>query len=159
MIGPLQAIALLVRLFAIWMLIHLMDAFVRQVTALSGNDGFSIGYVLVTVFVFFFTFNLYRSPLWVARLLLRDLDIGKIDPQPMSPQGWFPVGRCLLGLWFVGNGLPEVVSTLLLMLNVSKDTNGIPHLLGAIFTCVCGGILLMGWPKMKGTLSTVQKHN
>src|ERR1700693_5373232 len=117
MIGPLQAIALLVRLFAIAMLVHLMDVFVHQVSSLSGNDGISVGWVLLTMFVFYAAFNMYNSPLWVARLLLRNLDIGKTNHQPAVPQEWFPVGRCLLGLWFLGSKLPELVATVMLALN------------------------------------------
>jgi len=141
--------AVLVRLFAIWLLVRCIDAFVNGVRLLSeGQSDSFISFGLLTVLAFFFLFQIYSSPLSVARLLVRN--IGQIDNPTVhtSPEEWFKVGKCLLGLWFLGTALPDIGATIMPWVSGAKDPSLLEHLISPGLTSFIGVILLAGWPSM-----------
>ena len=147
----LQFLAVLVRIFALWGLIMMLDALARRLEvqiSLQDLDFFSISNIWLTAVVFFIAYNAYRFPLRIARVLLRDGEAIKSSQEPMNPLVFFPVGRCLVGLWFLNNNLSLIFSSYTL-LHGNQSANAMTSLVGASVTSICGAVLVAGWPRAR----------
>jgi hypothetical protein len=113
--SPHQALALGVRLFAIWFAL----VTVREVLAFLGtwrswDDSqallFLIGGSIVTLGI---VFVLWRFPKSIAQgLLPTSVDV---PTQTSSYQTWFTLGTALIGLWFVASAIAPMLRNLSVM--------------------------------------------
>jgi hypothetical protein len=108
-VTPLQTIAVVVRLFAIWLTIYVARAappFYREVVRLedSAAAGVTIGIaILLVLFILF----LWFFPRTVARVLLDERVLAPAEVS--SPDTWFAVGCALLGLWLIIPSLGSLI--------------------------------------------------
>ncbi len=147
----LHFLAVLTRLSAIWGLIMMIDALARRLEvqiSLQDPSFFSISEIWFTALVFFIAYNAYRFPLRIARTLLRDGDAIPSAQEPMNPLVFFPVGRCLVGLWFLINNLPLVFSNYTLV-HGPHGADAMTSMVGAAVTSFCGAVLVAGWPRAR----------
>ena len=124
--SPTQAVALAVRLFAIWLAIYwarwvpYLYAQVRD----SENVVESAGDIVSMVLALFFVLFLWFFPRTVARTLLP-----KNDPTPIttaSPATWFAVGCALLGLWVLSEAIPGVLRNVYVLIYAQRNGASAP---------------------------------
>ena len=112
---PHQALALGVRLFAIWCGLAIVREVVAFMTSWQPQDG-SGGLVVVagaTVLSGIFLLLLWFFPRAIARgLLPHSTDA---PTQAPSYQMWFTLGTALLGLWFVASAITPILRNLSVM--------------------------------------------
>jgi hypothetical protein len=141
---PYQATLLVLKLFSLWLLAGMGGLFVRAVAGASDNH--TVGEFIATFGpAIALPLGLYIYPKPFARILLRGID--STPHSSASPELWFTFGRSLLGLWFVGSALPEIVLDSLLLVRGPTDPNTVPHLISFLFKSACGSILLAGLPR------------
>jgi hypothetical protein len=106
--SPIQAVALGVRLFAIWLAIVVlrwMPYLYKDVRRFDDETATVIGVVSVILIALFLVF-LWFFPRAVALRLLPGREIPPINNVP--PEMWFAVGCALLGLWVLTNAIPAL---------------------------------------------------
>ena len=113
--SPQQIVAVMARLFAIWIVIHLpgqayeilfpstRDA--DQSTRLFALGGFALE-ILASLALWFF-------PLTIARKLLRSSSDER--PPPSSSDLWLGMGCALIGLWLLATSLPALVINIFIL--------------------------------------------
>ena len=118
--SPHQAIAVAVRLFAVWLFISVITGFLalysqgepfasRSLPFAAAASGIT-GLVALALWLF---------PQSVARRLLRPSDAAA--GRPASPDTWLAVGCALIGLFVLSSALPATFRDLLI-LDISRDT-------------------------------------
>jgi len=127
---PKQAVALGVRLFAIWVFITLITRVPGNVALLQKWGGDVLGviiFVSASAILLVVCVVLWLFPVGVAGKLLPDAD--NPPAQPSSADEWFSVGCRLLGLWTVVDTLPSLFFYYLPVGIVSKhpDMAGVWH--------------------------------
>jgi hypothetical protein len=150
-VAVVQTIALLIRLFAIWLLVFDADIVIQGLTRMTRVQDSYFGFVALSIFIFSFLIYMYRFPVSIAQLLLRNIsEPNSPGPGVTSSEEWFRVGQCLLGLWFIGSSFPQLIATLLLRGNYqASEANALWYLLSAGITSLLGAMLLAGWPKAR----------
>jgi len=112
---PHQALALAVRLFAIWFgLIIARDVLAFFISWRPQDDpqmlpiviGGSLISAVVLVVLWFF-------PRSIARGLLPGS--GEVPTQPSSQETWFTLGTLLIGLWVVASAIPRILRNVTVM--------------------------------------------
>jgi hypothetical protein len=112
---PHQALALGVRLFAVWYALVLVRELVAFATSWRPLDDFSalvlviVGLVLSAVLLLV----LWFFPNSIARGLLPQ--VTEAPTQPSSYQMWFTLGTALIGLWFVASAITPILRNLSVM--------------------------------------------
>ena len=119
--SPHQAVALMVRLFAIWLAIFIArsaPSFVREASRTNDSMvtaaifGTTILAVLVIIVLWFF-------PKTIARGLLDST--ASSTPTPSTPDTWFAVGCALIGLWLFAPALASLIYNLWGMFIAQRD--------------------------------------
>jgi hypothetical protein len=147
--SPIQAVALGVRLFAIWLAIYMarwMPYLYKDLrrfddeTATAIAVAMSVLIILIVVFLWFF-------PRTVALRLLP----GRETPPTtsVSPDMWFAVGCALLGLWVLTNAIPALVQNTFLLFYAQRNQMSRPEgwdaaILYYLVELVIGVWLLLG---------------
>lgn len=107
--SPQQIVAVVARLLAVWIVIHLPGQ-VSEIVYLGGHDtdrsmrAFAVGGFAVELFV---SLALWFFPLTIARKLLRSSSEER--PPPSSSDVWLGMGCALIGLWLLATSLPALV--------------------------------------------------
>jgi hypothetical protein len=107
--SPQQIVAVVARLLAVWIVIHLPGQ-VSEIVYLGGHDAdrsmraFAVGGFAVELFV---SLALWFFPLTIARKLLRASSEER--PPPSSSDIWLGMGCALIGLWLLATSLPALV--------------------------------------------------
>lgn len=112
---PHQALALGVRLFAVWYALVLVRELVVFLTSWRPRDDFS-ALVLVIVGIALsvgFLVLLWRFPKSIARGLLPEAT--GAPTQSSSYELWFTLGTALIGLWFVASSITPILRNLSVM--------------------------------------------
>jgi hypothetical protein len=112
---PHQALALGVRLFAVWYALVLVRELVVFLTSWRPRDDFS-ALVLVIVGIALsvgFLVLLWRFPKSIARGLLPEAT--EAPTQSSSYELWFTLGTALIGLWFVASSITPILRNLSVM--------------------------------------------
>ena len=113
--SPQQTIAVLVRLFAIWLAIYfarMLPAFYHQMV-LTLDSNAAIIAVAVAAFITAAILFLWFFPRTIAGSLLGSP--GPIAADPVSPDTWFAVGCALIGLWLLVPALAGLLYDLSLL--------------------------------------------
>jgi len=112
---PHQALALGVRLFAIWCGLAIVREVVAFMTSWQPQDGTGGLAVVVgaTVLSAIFVLLLWFFPNSIARGLLPQP--ADAPTQSLSYQMWFTLGTALLGLWFVASSITPILRNLSVM--------------------------------------------
>jgi hypothetical protein len=110
-----QALALGIRLFAIWCALVIVREIVAFLVAYRPHDDTSsivlvMGGVVVSLVVLL---CLWQFPKSIARGLLPDST--EVPTQSSSYQMWFTVGTALIGLWFIASAIAPILRNLALM--------------------------------------------
>lgn len=107
--SPQQIVAVVARLLAVWIVIHLPGQ-VSEIVYLGGHDAdrsmraFAVGGFAVELFV---CLAIWFFPLTIARKLLRSSSEER--PPPSSSDVWLGMGCALIGLWLLATSLPALV--------------------------------------------------
>ena len=107
---PHQTLAVVVRLFAIWLAIFVVRAgpsFYRD-TALLRDSAASAAAIAIAAVLILFVLFLWFFPRTVARALLNEHNVTP-SAEPASPDTWFAVGCALLGLWLMVPSLGSLI--------------------------------------------------
>ena len=112
---PHQALALGVRLFAIWCALAIVREVVAFMTSWRPQDDSSAVVVVLagSVLSVIFLLILWFFPKSIARGLLPDST--DAPTQTLSYQMWFTLGTALLGLWFVASSITPILRNLSVM--------------------------------------------
>ena len=126
--SPQQIVALMARLLAIWIVIHLpgqayeiMFPSTRDVD--PGMRVFAVGGFALEIVV---SLALWFFPLTIARKLLRSPSDAR--PPPSSSDVWLGMGCALIGLWLLATSLPALVIDAFVFaaaVNASGDTSAL----------------------------------
>lgn len=112
---PLQALAVAVRLFSVWLAVSVgreTFAFYVSGIARASNDGGLIA-IFSVLLVAGVAVALWFFPKTVARRLFSP---SEGEPgSPASPETWLAVGCTLIGVWLLASALPAFVRRLLLI--------------------------------------------
>jgi hypothetical protein len=126
--SPHQAIAVAVRLFAIWLAIYAArtaPSFYRE-SVRTDDPNAGIAVLVVAALVIVFVLFLWFFPRTVARGLLDTSSLVSAS-EPASPDTWFAVGCALIGLWLIVPALASVIYRLSLLFmaqrNLEVDTS------------------------------------
>src|SRR5512132_3348108 len=110
--SPQQTIAVLVRLFAIWLAIYfarMLPAFYIQMVE-TGDSNATVIAVVVAVLIVVALLILWFFPRTIGGALL-----GSTPPlvtESASPDTWFAIGCALIGLWLIIPGLAGLLYNL-----------------------------------------------
>jgi hypothetical protein len=142
--SPHQAIAVAVRLFAVWLLIYLIPGVVGfYVQYEKHDDPYKLAIaVAVTVVAAVIVLALWLFPQTIARRLLTPSST--VSGAPASPDMWLAMGCALIGLWMFASSLPALISNALILhfaQDAYQDTSQIKHTLLYDF----GRTLIAGW--------------
>jgi hypothetical protein len=125
---PHQALAVAVRLFAIWLaVVVLREVIGGYITGRERNDAYILPIVAIVGFVsLVFVSILWFFPKTIARGLLPAA--GDAPVKPSTPEVWFAIGSSLIGLWLVASAVPGVLRNLYVMYmfrSESVETSGL----------------------------------
>lgn len=120
---------------------------------MSVHGGTMLGFTVYSIVMLGTAAMLYRFPLLFANWLLRGTTNART--QTAEPQEWYGVGCKLLGLWFIGNNVPSIASTLISLEHNSTSAIAVPllHLLSEAFGTLWGIVLLIGWRRISAMLT------
>ena len=112
---PHQALALGVRLFAIWCALAILREVVAFITSSRPQDDSHALVIVMGVSVLsaIFLLILWFFPKSIARGLLPDST--DAPTQTLSYQMWFTLGTALLGLWFAASAITPILRNLSVM--------------------------------------------
>jgi hypothetical protein len=119
---PHQVIAVVVRLFAIWVVIYVArtaPAFYHQLTSVN-DTGAVITTVVISVVTILLVLLLWFFPRTVARSLLDAKVVAR--EEPASADTWFAVGCALIGLWLIVPALSSVIYKLSVLYLAQRDS-------------------------------------
>jgi hypothetical protein len=147
--SPIQAVALGVRLFAIWLAIDMLrwiPYLYKDLRRFDNETVTAIGFatsvliILLVVFLWFF-------PRTVALRLLPGRETQPITD--VSPDRWFAVGCALLGLWVLTNAIPALVQNTYVLFYTQRNQMSRPEgwdaaILHYLVELVIGVWLLLG---------------
>jgi hypothetical protein len=124
--SPTQAVALAVRLFAVWLAIYwaLWVPYLYGLVRDSENVAESAGAIGVLVLAILFVLFLWFFPRTVARTLLPEHDSTPITTA--SPAAWFAVGCALLGLWVLTEALPGLARNVYVLIYAQRNGASAP---------------------------------
>jgi hypothetical protein len=112
---PHQALALAVRLFAVWYALVITREFVAFFASWRPQDdpqtvalviGASVFSALILAVLWFFPRSIARGLLPLS---------SDAPAQPSSQEAWFTLGTTLLGLWIVASAIPAILRNLTVM--------------------------------------------
>jgi hypothetical protein len=109
--SPHQAIAVALRLFAVWLAIYVArDMMALYLEGNKQHDPHSL-WIAITMLVLAaaFVLVLWFFPRSIARTLL-STNVPDA-PQPSPPDLWLAMGCALIGLWLLTSALPALVHT------------------------------------------------
>jgi len=114
-VTPHQALALGVRLFAIWCALAIVREVVAFITSWRPQDDSNALVVVIggSVLSAIFLLILWFFPKSIARGLLPHS--ADAPTQTLSYQMWFTLGTALLGLWFVASAITPILRNLSVM--------------------------------------------
>jgi hypothetical protein len=118
---PHQTLAVVVRLFAIWLAIYIAraaPAFYREAARYRDTPG-TVGAVLIAIAALALVIFLWFFPRTVALKLLDERNLA--PTQSASPDTWFAVGCGLLGLWLIVPALANLTWTLSVVYLAQRD--------------------------------------
>jgi hypothetical protein len=103
--SPHQAVAVAVRLFAVWLATYLIRTTPFYVVGLGGHDnsGLIFASAIVTALGFVIAAALWFFPLTIARKILPIAAAAPAPPQP--PDIWLSMGCSLIGLWMLATSV------------------------------------------------------
>ena len=112
---PHQALALGVRLFAVWYALILVRELVAFLTSRHPLDDFSVLVLIIAGLVLSggLLLVLWFFPKSIARGLLPEAN--GTSAQSSSYEMWFTVGTALIGLWFVASAIIPILRNLSVM--------------------------------------------
>ncbi len=112
---PHQALALGVRLFAVWFALVTVRELVAFLTSWRPpDDSHALGVVLGgSLIALVILLILWFFPKSIARGLLPQSS--DVPTQPSSYQAWFTLGIALIGLWFVASAVAPILRNLSVM--------------------------------------------
>ena len=119
--SPHQAVAVAVRLFAVWLVIYLIPGvvgFYAQYEKQNDPHRLVIA-VAVSLVAAALVLALWFFPLTIARRLLTSSSAAPAPPA--SPDMWLAMGCALIGLWLFGTNLPALIYNALI-LHFTADT-------------------------------------
>jgi hypothetical protein len=108
-LSPQQTIAVVVRLFAIWLAIYfarMLPAFYSQMALLEDTNATVIA-VAITALITAFILLIWFFPHTIARALLGSS--APMATESASPDTWFAVGCALIGLWLIMPALSSLL--------------------------------------------------
>jgi hypothetical protein len=120
-VSPHQAVAVAVRLFAVWLATYLLRTTPFYVFGFGGheNSGLVLASVIVTALGFVITAALWFFPLTIARKIL---PIGAAAPAPAQPPDiWLSMGCSLIGLWMLASSLSGLLQNGLALYYVDRS--------------------------------------
>ncbi len=112
---PHQALALAVRLFAVWYALVIARELVAFFVSWRPQDDLQTVAIVIgaSVFSAFILVILWFFPRSIARGLL---PLSSDTPaQPSSQEMWFTLGTTLIGLWVVASAIPPILRNLTVM--------------------------------------------
>lgn len=118
---PHQTIAVVVRLFAIWLAVYaarMIPAFYRE---LGGTEDATARLVaiVVAILIALGILFLWMFPRSIARVLL---DSSPLTPtEPVSADTWLAIGCALLGVWLIVPALASIVYNLTALYLAQRD--------------------------------------
>jgi hypothetical protein len=126
--SPQQIVAVMARLLAVWLVIHLPGQAYEIVFTSSPNADTSMRVFAVVGFVveLLVCLGLWLFPLLVARNLLRSSSEER--PPPSSSDAWLGMGCALIGLWLLATSLPALVIDVFVLgsaINASGDISSL----------------------------------
>ena len=119
--SPHQTIAVVVRLFAIWLVIYVArtaPAFYREAVRLDDPNA-SVVAIAIAVLVTLFVLFLWFFPRTVARNLLDPKSL--TTTEPVSPDTWLAVGCALIGIWLIVPALASCIYHLSVLYLAQRD--------------------------------------
>ena len=165
---PHQAIAVAVRLFALWVAIHIPGL---AYAALSEGGGIHSGFAIAATAIIItigalIVIGLWKFPQTIARGLLSVPESGQ--QAPASPDTWLAMGCALIGLWLVATCLPPLARDLLFLYSAAEtgsDTANVKYwLITYVVQFICAAWLIFGsrgllklywWARLAGTKSAL----
>jgi len=126
-VSPIQATALAVRLFAIWLAIYWARWVPYLYTQARETEGMaaSLAVVIGTALGVAFVLALWFFPRTVARTILPSESISL--PTNAAPASWFAVGCALLGLWVFTSAVPALVRNAYVLWYVQRNNMSVPE--------------------------------
>jgi hypothetical protein len=157
--SPHQAVAVAVRLFAIWLAIYSArnaPGFYFQAAKYNDDAAVLFASGAVAIILLVILVMLFFPQLFAKGLLARQTDP---PAGPSSPERWFDVGRSLIGLWILTDAVPGLIRYLIVAYLTKRDPAIIPltpdwHA-GAIYyviELIIGVWLLLGGAGLKGLI-------
>ncbi len=131
--SPYQIIAVGVRLFAVWLAIHLpgeLYAFYFEGTK-TGQPYTTLITGGIAVVVLLVVLTLWFFPMSIARKLLSPAESG--GPSPVaSPDTWLTMGCALIGLSLLTDSLPALVRDAIVLLSAQDDFGNVSYLRNSV---------------------------
>ena len=121
--SPQQTIAILVRLFAIWLAIYfarMLPAFYEQMVETNDPNATAIA-VVVAVLIAVALLVLWFFPRTIGGALLSSAP--PLVTESASPDTWFAIGCALIGLWLIIPGLTRLLFNLSLFYLAQRTPN------------------------------------
>jgi hypothetical protein len=119
--SPHQAVAVAVRIFAVWLATYLIRTAPFLAISFNGHD--SSGIVLATAIVSAICFGvaaaLWFFPLTIARKLLPPAAAAPAPAQP--PEVWLSMGCALIGLWMLASSISTLAQNIFALYYVDKS--------------------------------------
>ena len=120
---PHQTIAVLVRLFAIWLAIYfarLLPSFHREMVE-TDDPNAMLAAVVIAVLVVLVVLFLWFFPRTIAWTLLDSKSLAPAEPS--SPDTWLAVGCALIGLWLIIPALARLIYNLSMLYLAQRTPN------------------------------------
>jgi hypothetical protein len=149
-VSPHQAVAVAVRLFAVWLATYLIRTTPIFVITFGEHDdsGLLLASAIVTALGLIVAAALWFFPLTIARQILPTAAAHATPPQP--PERWLAMGCFLIGLWILATSVSGLVQNGLALYSVDKShgteiPNGIKHgILYSLLNVVIAAALILG---------------
>lgn len=112
--GAIQFVAVLVRLFALWMAVEVILGF-PAINIFFDQENGALARTLMLVLSaggLVFCWLLWKFPNWVSHKIVPDA--GKTDTSSLVAEDLLAIGLVLLGLWSVTSALPHLVRQIVL---------------------------------------------
>ena len=119
--SPHQAVAVAVRLFAVWLATYLIRTTPFYVVGFGGHDNSSLvlASAIVTALGFVIAAALWFFPLTIARKIL---PIAAAAPAPTQPPDvWLSMGCFLIGLWMLATSVSGLLRNALALYYVDRS--------------------------------------
>lgn len=107
--SPNQTVAIAIRIFALAIATSAAGGFLEAAFRMFNHYSISsLCFILASTAICMGCLYIWRFAHHVSSWILKDLD--NAEHSFTSPRHWLSIGRQLLGLWFLGNGIPRILA-------------------------------------------------